>query len=213
MKAIYDPELSNLDNWHAAFALSEAGMVYATSEVQEDFRNSGKNSQRSAALQNMMDRDVRNYVGTGDLWAIGIRVPSTPEMLPELIPPVMFASDDAAIDWANSTIKALDKEYRQVRICLPDPSIAHISSSEPMATGSRKAGRRNTYPNAKIILAEIFAEYPEYSVFPASGLLLLFNEKYLIRFGSKLRLAPLGERTLRKHLNTYRQELEEIGRN
>lgn len=212
MKAIFDPKMSISDNWLAAIPLYAAWMIYAEVEQQNDYRDSGQNAHRSAALQYMMQRDLGDKVGENELWAIGIPLPSKPEMLPELIPQIMFASDDASIDWENSIIRALDREYGQVRICSPN-SLSEIQPAFDSSVLKRGGGRHSAYTKARIILMQLFDENAVYQTASAAVLLDIFNERYLEQYGkSGLKVSPVSERSLRTYLKKYRQELAAIGK-
>ena len=145
MMAKFDPDMSIYDNWLAADLLYAAWLLFAPPEQKEDYANSGRNAARSATLRAMMERELRYQLGVKELLAFGIAVPSATEMMPEFIPPTMFASDDSDMDCENSTIKALDKEYRQVRVCIPNSLNVELPELNLSTTATRGGGRYSAY--------------------------------------------------------------------
>lgn len=214
MMAVFNPDLTIYENWKDAASLDFAWFSFGTSELKEQYRNSGNNDANAASLRKLMQGDVSLAVANLDLIALGIQTTPSLDSEPIRIPPVMFASGMLHIDWEKSKIEALGRVFEEVRICAPASQIIKATPTPMDIPQNRGGGRPSAYQNAREILAALFAENQIYRTASPAQLLPIFNERYLFHFGqSELKIAPMSERSLRDHVKRYRQELAETGNN
>jgi hypothetical protein len=151
----FDPEISIYDNWKQADPLNSAWFHFAPDGLKNQYRDSGDNEHKAAALRYMMESEVRHSVGNKELIALGIQTTPSLEMEPEHIPAMMFASETVQIDWEESTIEGLGRRFAEVRICQPIPENLEIVVSVADRATKRGGGRNDIYPLARIILAKL----------------------------------------------------------
>ena len=212
--AIYDPDSSIYENWKDAAPLDFAWFNFATFELKERYRDSGHSDANALSLRQLMQGDVSLAVANIDLIALGIQTIPSLENEPIRIPPVMFASAMAQIDWEKSKIEALGRKFEEVRICVATLQIIGETLIPFDIPQKRGGGRHSAYPNARVVLAALFDENSAYRNASPARLLPIFNDRYLIEFGqSELPIAPMSERSFRDHVKRYRQELAETGIN
>lgn len=214
MIAKFDNNISIYLNWNNAEELNIAWFYCASDEFKMQYRDSGRNQLKSNAIRYMMEKDVRRSIGETELIALGIQIYPILGTEPEIIPAMMFASQSVQIDWEKSLVEGLGKKFNDVRLCLKSIQNAELTMQVLPILIKRGGGRTDTYPRAKEILSELFAENSRYKEASAAKLLALFNKQYLNNSAqSEIKMAPLAERTLRNHLKKYRQELAAIDKN
>ena len=84
----------------------------------------------------------------------------------------------------------------------------------PAQTAKRGGGRTSLYPRAKITFDLLFTDKPHLEDQSAAKILHDFNAVFRRQFHPDNKdFAPMSERSIRKHLKHYRQELAEIDKN
>jgi hypothetical protein len=207
----FDPKRDVHSNWQSADELDWAWLNYGPGELAERYRDA-RNLNASESAKFEMRLSLCDRIAREEILALGIRVPLNPDNRAELIPQILFQSQDKVIDWEHGEITGLGCEFRNVRICSRDKLDLPAQETITPASKKRGGGRRSQYPEAREVLQELYAEHPAYRPLSANRLLKAFNERYLAKFappgGS---IAPVSERSLRDHLKDYRKELAGIG--
>jgi hypothetical protein len=175
----------------------------------------------------MMEGEVRLKLSYGELVAYAIRLPFKSGDEIELLPDLLFASQDTEIDWHNSKIKGFGNEFSDVRvynsIAIDATEIGNLkenivsesdNSISIIDVGPKvKKGRPDTYLAAREVLLKLHRENPALVKRPASRLIDRFNQHFPAQAALMgMQESRLDERTLRKHLPRFRKELEETGR-
>jgi len=212
----FDPNLDASANWKGADPLKDAWFHYSPFELKERYRDSGRNPHLSKSLEFDMKLSVRGAIEEGEIIAFGVQTLPELKTQAEKIPPILFQSNDARIDWESGRISSFGLEFHDVRVCLwaesntsPEKAVGPLSPSS-----KRGGGRPSQYPKAREILLELYAEHSAYRQFSAARLLQAFNERYLAKFAPPgERMAPVSERALRGYLMEVRRELAETGNN
>jgi len=215
------------ERWAAASSLDHAWFHFAPEALKDQYRDA-RSEQRTAALQCMMEGEVRLKLSCGELVAYAIRLPFKSGDEIELLPDLIFASQDTEIDWNNSKIKGFGGEFSDVRVASSigvfDPEIENLNINRNIINElgnsvlsadvgpETKKGRPGTYAAAREVLLRLYRESPALVKMPASRLVDKFNQRYPTQAAAMgMQESRLNERTLRKHLLQFRKELEETG--
>lgn len=211
----YDPNLSIGENWRVADPLNYAWLAYSSPELADRYRDSGSRPETAGSLQFEMRLELRDRIANSEITALGIPITLSGNSEPQVIPAHFFAADSVKLDWEADTISGLGRKFAEVRICLSTPSPEQNLEliDDKAIPAKRGGGRRNLYPDAKIILDELLRD-PIYAAMPAEPLRGPFNDLFVTRYStSERKVAAVSERALRNYLKLYRQELAKIGRN
>ena len=211
---VFDSNRDILDNWREASPLSYAWFGFAAHEAKEKYRDSGNRPPNfSAFLELDMQLELRSQIAKGDFIAMGIQVSPIPKGEPEQIPPICFEAYDVEIDWQKDGLSGLGRSFHDVRLCLPqNKSRAVHPGPLVISIANTATGRPSQYPKAKEVFEILFSDRC-YSDLPAAKLLHPFNEAFVARFSARdIKIAPIGERSLRTYLKKYRKESAETGK-
>jgi hypothetical protein len=206
--------MDNLEFWENAEPLNYAFFKFADPYQREQYRTAIDDGRR-AALQNLMYGDLFGHLASGALLAYGHRTAPTVSDGPVPIQRHCFTERPNVAECDEDIIAISGWRYERVQIVVGeavpngDVCCAAMASKEPA-----KVGRRDTYLAARAALVELRGENPNCIKQSASLLLDKFNATYA-RTAPEWGIAnaPLAERTLRKHLQRFRQELAETGNN
>ena len=215
----FDRNLSLAENWQTADPLNFAWFEYAPSEMKERYRDAGRNPHLTATLKRLMEGEVQQKIGDGELVALGIRLEPDWEDSAGKVPPVLFQANSTSIDWDQGIVGGLDRRFAEVRVCrinivakeFPTPVVP--LNLEPQSKARGRGGRRNLYPEARRVL-EILYEDPRYRAMSAAAVLDVFNAKYLaLHRPPDGKLSPASLRALQNYVRAYRQERAQTGKN
>lgn len=206
------------DLWDFGSPLDHAWFHFASEAMKDQYRVA-HSEQSMLALQALMEGEVRQFLASEELIAIGIALPLQAESAPEQISALLFAARSTEIDWVRSTIRGLGCSFDEVRIVRAGklasaiPLIQSTITAPEPASGRGSGGRSDTYPYSAKVLAILF-ERDAMRHLSAEKLHGAFKAEFERQF-------PLAEcpipapsvRTLRDQLKRFRQELAETGNN
>lgn len=217
MRAKSDSKLSIYDNWLIADPLNSAWFHFAEPELQDQYRDAGRNPARTAFLDHQMKSELIYNLGYSDLIAVGVFHQKRQNPEPEWIAKSYFAADQLDIDWDKNEICAFGDKIDSVRILVTDqielkkPTVA---ASKDSKTSKNKGGRKSSYPVIREILLRLFEQDEIYREASSESLIDLVNVAFKERYAdTSIRVAPISPRALRNHLKKLRKELAETGKN
>jgi hypothetical protein len=113
---IFDHKLPIKDNYLEADDIGFAAWDFASHEHREEFRDSGKNLEKSAWLLAERLRALKEALADGHLIALGF-AGDDPTLKIHTIPENLFLIGNAQIDLHAGTVIGLGREYQEVHIC------------------------------------------------------------------------------------------------
>lgn len=217
MRVKLDAKLSIYDNWLIADPLDSAWFHFAEKELQNQYREAGRNPSKTAALYHQMKAELIYSLSGNYIIAVGVFCGKGQNPEPEKIAKSYFAADHLEIDWDKNEICAFGDKIASVRILVADPTIIQKSTapvSIDSKSGKSKGGRKSNYPAIREILMDLFEQNEIYRTASSENLVDLVNEAFLkLHANTTVRVAPISSRTLRNHLAELRKELAETGKN
>ncbi|MEM8917932.1 MAG: hypothetical protein AAGE37_03650 [Pseudomonadota bacterium] len=218
MRAKFDPKSSIYDNWLKAEPLDSAWFHFAQKELQDQYRDAGRNPSHTAALYHQMKVElIYSLSNDNSLIAVGVICGKGRNPEPERIAKSYFAADHLEIDWHKNEICAFDEKIASVRILVAESTTIQKKTSTASIDskpGNSKGGRKSTYPAIREILLDLFEQNEIYRTASSESLVEPVNEAFLNRHtNTSVRVAPISSRTLRNHLTELRKELAETGKN
>lgn len=202
----------NMDNWQDALELNFAYFHFSDPYQRRKFEAATKPGPMQA-LKMLMYAELFGQLQSGMLQAWGFCVEPAPSDGPIAIPVHCFMKRPNIDECDRGIISASGWRYERVRIPHADTVIKPITTENSANSLKSKAGRPSTYPAVKIALEQIYSICPAKIGWPAERLLDDFNAVYAeCAHEMGLRSLKLAERTLRNHLDRFRQELVKMDR-
>ena len=202
----------NLDNWLGASELNFAYYDFTDPYQRQKFEKATAPGPM-LAFKMLMCADLFAQLSSGKLKAWGFCVEPVPSDGPVLIPVHFFIQRPNVEECDLNIISASGWRYERVRIAIAENGDNFAATENLPPPAKSNAGRRSTYPAVKAALEQIRATDPAKIHWPAERLLDEFNGIYgEYALAGGFASQTLRERTLRAHLNKFRQELAEIGK-
>lgn len=206
--------MSNFEKWQSGIELNFAFFEFASDLRKNEFRDSA--NQEFTKLD--MYFDLYNLLRNSELEAWGLKSDSDINNNPEKIPHFVFSERPILSNCNEYIIEYARWKFLKVTISKSDSADNSNTCTgiidNDLSVVKAKIGRPSTYNVAKSVFLILLDRDKSQIKKSANRLLIEFNEIYMVEaphFG----LAPiaLAERTLRGHLERFRQELAETGNN
>jgi hypothetical protein len=213
------------ERWRDGQPLGSAWFWFAPENLKEQFRDSGRNANKTAVLRIHMQRELMDNLAHGALIGYGSQSRPIPELSIRQLPAMLFVHGVADVDWDASEIKNKNFEFHNVTVVDPrdfelepsdllhkieaSPASQSADGVPPAPRAASRGGRHSTYELSRRALLLL---KPELIPLSAEKLHSDFQDAYAKANKEAIKHTPApGVRTLRAHLKRFR--LEETGRN
>lgn len=148
--------------WKMAYPLHEAWHYFAQAPLKEQYAQAdGRASSR--AIQILMEADVRAFLLSGELSALGYRTSPDLSGGPVIISKSLFGASAVNIDWHESEMIGLGRRFEDVRVCrLIDVANENPAESVP-ARQLNKRGPRGYADIFEEAYESLELEHPHFS--------------------------------------------------
>lgn len=150
---------SEFDDWQDGDPLGSAWYLRGPEALKDQYRDAGSD-QRTAAIQFLLQGELKLALARSDLRALGVKVrPDTMEV-PSRVPATFFESSAAEIDWEAGTVAFGPTQFLDVRVARDGASL-HEGISELNATSPDTKpvrGRKSLSPLFEEAYALLLAE-------------------------------------------------------
>jgi hypothetical protein len=110
--------------------LSEAWFIFADNEYKEQYRDSGRNRNKTAVLEKLMKSYLIDKIMDGELLCIGMMLKPALNDFPEIVPRSLFLEPD--IDWEQGTLQAFERKFAGLRVIAAAVSISAPAKDTPI---------------------------------------------------------------------------------
>ena len=149
------------NQWIDGLKLGEAWFILADTEMQHQYRNAGRNRQRTEALEVMMRKDLLDRIRDEQLQCAGVCTSPEPSKGPTLVPGFIFF--EPQVDWDRSSVAAYNYVYESVRVLRTE---LLTPSANALPSAPKKMGRPSIQSQLDNVVAELNAEGRANRYFP-----------------------------------------------
>ena len=121
--------------------------------MQHQYRNAGRNRQRTEALEVMMRKDLLDRIRDEQLQCAGVCTSPEPSKGPTLVPGFIFF--EPQVDWDRSSVAAYNYVYESVRVLRTE---LLTPSANALPSAPKKMGRPSIQSQLDNVVAELNAE-------------------------------------------------------